>query len=351
MTDKATVTITAPKAGRRGRDPRAWSVRSSLSIRCSSSSSSTASAAAAPVAFERHGKAHARASERRARGHGGRGASRDAAGDGAARALGAGGGRGGGGYFNEKPLATPATRKLASDMEVDLASRPAERPAGRVTRGDVEGFRTGARGAHGARATRRGPPLAPTRTPAIASPRATASRRARAARRRAPADRPEDGAVEVRRRRTSRSSRSATRRAQGPACAPQGAAEARGVKLSFLPFVVKAVVAALKKHPILNTTLDEATQRDRLPQVLPYRDRHGDGRGARRAGREGRRQKSVLEIAREIERLAQEARRARRRPRTSTDRRSPSPRSARKAASSRRPSSTSPRSRSSVSTR
>ena len=29
-------------------------------------------------------------------------------------------------YFNEKPLATPATRKLARDMNVDLAPRPAD---------------------------------------------------------------------------------------------------------------------------------------------------------------------------------------------------------------------------------
>ncbi|MGZ3425777.1 MAG: dihydrolipoamide acetyltransferase family protein, partial [Polyangia bacterium] len=35
-------------------------------------------------------------------------------------------------------------------------------------------------------------------------------------------------------------------------------AEERGVKLSYLPFIVKAVVAGLKKFPIVNATLDEA---------------------------------------------------------------------------------------------
>ena len=34
-------------------------------------------------------------------------------------------------------------------------------------------------------------------------------------------------------------------------------AEQRGVKLTYLPFVMKAVVAALKEHPVLNTSLDE----------------------------------------------------------------------------------------------
>jgi pyruvate dehydrogenase E2 component (dihydrolipoamide acetyltransferase) len=33
-------------------------------------------------------------------------------------------------------------------------------------------------------------------------------------------------------------------------------AEERGVKLSFLPFIVKAVVSGLKKYPIVNATLD-----------------------------------------------------------------------------------------------
>jgi pyruvate dehydrogenase E2 component (dihydrolipoamide acetyltransferase) len=37
-------------------------------------------------------------------------------------------------------------------------------------------------------------------------------------------------------------------------------AEERGIKLSFLPFIVKAVCAGLKKFPIVNATLDEANQ-------------------------------------------------------------------------------------------
>jgi pyruvate dehydrogenase E2 component (dihydrolipoamide acetyltransferase) len=37
-------------------------------------------------------------------------------------------------------------------------------------------------------------------------------------------------------------------------------AEERGIKLSFLPFIIKAVCAGLKKFPILNAKLDEANQ-------------------------------------------------------------------------------------------
>ncbi len=40
----------------------------------------------------------------------------------------------------------------------------------------------------------------------------------------------------------------------------KGIAEERGVKLSFLPFIAKAAVAALKKHPEVNVAFDESTQ-------------------------------------------------------------------------------------------
>ena len=84
------------------------------------------------------------------------------------------------------------------------------------------------------------------------------------------------------------------------------AAQASGVKVTYLPFIVKAVVAALKKHPWLNATLDEARQEIRLRRdyhiglasatpeglVVPVL-RHAD-------------RLSLLDLAREIERLKAE---------------------------------------------
>jgi pyruvate dehydrogenase E2 component (dihydrolipoamide acetyltransferase) len=37
-------------------------------------------------------------------------------------------------------------------------------------------------------------------------------------------------------------------------------AEDQGVRLSYLPFIMKAVIEGLKKYPVLNSTLDENTQ-------------------------------------------------------------------------------------------
>ena len=37
----------------------------------------------------------------------------------------------------------------------------------------------------------------------------------------------------------------------------KGSAEKRGVHLTYLPFIIKAVVPALKEFPYVNSTLDE----------------------------------------------------------------------------------------------
>jgi pyruvate dehydrogenase E2 component (dihydrolipoamide acetyltransferase) len=83
----------------------------------------------------------------------------------------------------------------------------------------------------------------------------------------------------------------------------------RGVKLSILPFVAKAVTTALRRHPLLNARLDEergeivllkryhlgiatATEAGLIVPVVRDADRH-----------------SILELAAEIARLAERARR------------------------------------------
>ncbi|GAA3322897.1 hypothetical protein GCM10020331_044610 [Ectobacillus funiculus] len=37
-------------------------------------------------------------------------------------------------------------------------------------------------------------------------------------------------------------------------------AAAKGIKLTFLPYVVKALTSALREYPMLNTSLDDASQ-------------------------------------------------------------------------------------------
>jgi pyruvate dehydrogenase E2 component (dihydrolipoamide acetyltransferase) len=84
------------------------------------------------------------------------------------------------------------------------------------------------------------------------------------------------------------------------------AADKAGVKLSFLPFFVKAVVAALKKHPSLNGAFDESTQEIVTRKYYDIGIASATEAGlmvpvVRRADR-----KSILDIARDIQRLSED---------------------------------------------
>jgi len=227
-------------------------------------------------------------------------------------------------HFDEKPLATPATRKLARDLEVDLRRVLPTGDGGRVTKEDVRAFAAG-----GAR-------LAPTTPGAVPSPEPEprAAREAPAVPTtpgRAPvsieAPTPAETALEerkpfvgVRRKIAERMQTSKNTaahftfveecdvgRLQELRARLKPQAEAAGTKLTFLPFIVKAVVASLKKHPVLNCALDESKNE------LVYRRYYHIGIAAstdmglmvpvlKDADR-----KSILEIAAEIERLGTSA--------------------------------------------
>ena len=82
----------------------------------------------------------------------------------------------------------------------------------------------------------------------------------------------------------------------------------RGVKLSFLPFVIKATVAALQRFPQLNATLDEAAG-----EIVQRRSYHIGLATATEAGlivpvvRDADR-RSLVDLAQEIDRLAEATR-------------------------------------------
>jgi pyruvate dehydrogenase E2 component (dihydrolipoamide acetyltransferase) len=204
-----------------------------------------------------------------------------------------------GDFFSDKPLAAPATRKLARELGVDLRRVEPSGSSGRVTREDVE---------------RHAQAPAPRAAPAPAAPAA------------APPVKVGEGDERVpirglRKRIFENMARSKHTAAHfnyieevdvgrlielRDRAKPH--AEKAGVKLTFLPFIVKAVVAALKLHPRLNSVVDEqamehvvkktydigvamATEAGLMVPVVRHVDRM-----------------SVLDVAREIERLAAAAR-------------------------------------------
>ncbi|HEU5361175.1 MAG TPA: dihydrolipoamide acetyltransferase family protein [Candidatus Deferrimicrobiaceae bacterium] len=193
-------------------------------------------------------------------------------------------------------LAVPAVRKLAKDLEVDLSAVPGTGPEGRVTEEDVR------------KAARlRGEGVVSEAGPAPAEPRADEERIPFRGKRRMAAKKmvlskstiPHALLVDEADATNLLSMREALREI--------GAKE--GVKITILPFLVQSVVAALRLHPAMNASLDESRGE------IVRKKRYDIGIAVdmedglvvpvlRDAG-----EKTVVELAREIERLAEGARR------------------------------------------
>jgi pyruvate dehydrogenase E2 component (dihydrolipoamide acetyltransferase) len=146
-------------------------------------------------------------------------------------------------------LASPSTRRLARESGVDLANVRGTGPGGRILREDVEK----------AVPTRRGAQPGTSAQPSVVpeAPKAEGQEERiplRGLRKRI-AERMRlslDHAAHF----TYVEEADATRLVRIKKKA-QSLAEARGIRLTYLPFVLKAMVAALKRYPILNSSLDE----------------------------------------------------------------------------------------------
>lgn len=191
-------------------------------------------------------------------------------------------------FYADKPLATPATRKLARDLGIDLHTVRPSGEHGRVTKDDVQRLSTSApandAAANGAREHRQ---------PFVGLRRRIAERMQLSVQKAAHFTFVEEVDVDA---------------LKGVVESLKPTGERLGVKLHYLPFIVKAVTLALKKHAVLNSTLDEHTNE------LVYRNYYHIGIAtATEQGlvvpvlRDADR-KSPLEIAAEIERLSVAAR-------------------------------------------
>jgi pyruvate dehydrogenase E2 component (dihydrolipoamide acetyltransferase) len=213
-------------------------------------------------------------------------------------------------YYVEKPLAAPATRKLARELGVDLRKVEPSGSAGRVTREDVERH-----------ATSGAPAAAPKAAPAEA--RAPAPEPAPAP---APPPAPAAGDERVPIRGLRKRIYESMARSKRTAAhfnyidevdvselvklkdRVKPYADQAGVKITFLPFIIKAVVAALKKHPRLNSVVDDAAMEHVLRKQYDIGIAAATEAGLivpvlRNADR-----LSIVEIARELERLGKLAR-------------------------------------------
>jgi pyruvate dehydrogenase E2 component (dihydrolipoamide acetyltransferase) len=203
-----------------------------------------------------------------------------------------------------KALAAPAVRAMARALGIDIASVPGSGPGGRVTKQDLE-----------ARSGGNGHPERVLQAPAR------------------PAAPPGEHRVEVVPVRGLRR-RIAERMAQSKRTAAHftfveqvdvtelvkvreriaAKAAEQGVKMTFLPFLVKGAVAALKRYPWLNASLDDEKGEIHVKHWYDVGIASATDQGlvvpvVRRAD-----QRSLLDIAREIERLSADTKAGKGRP-------------------------------------
>jgi len=202
-----------------------------------------------------------------------------------------------------KALATPAVRAMAREMGLAIDAVPGSGPGGRVTKDDLAATR-GKRNGHTVPPTP--PPLPTSTSTSTATPTRTEERI------------PLRGMRKRMAENMARSKRTAAHFTFVEQCDASelvrvkeriaAAAQEEGVKVTFLPFILKAAVAALRKHPQLNATMDE----ERSELVVHHRYDLGVA-SATDAGLvvpvvRAVDRLSLLELAREIARLAEATR-------------------------------------------
>jgi pyruvate/2-oxoglutarate dehydrogenase complex dihydrolipoamide acyltransferase (E2) component len=139
----------------------------------------------------------------------------------------------------EKALAAPSVRRLARERGLDIDRIPGSGPAGRVLAADVDAFLRGGSA-----------PTSPAAVPAGGEERF----KLKGIRKRITEVLSEavHKAVHVTHIEEVDAGRLISLRE-----AARPAAEAAGVKVTFLPFIMKALIEALKRFPMFNATLDE----------------------------------------------------------------------------------------------
>ncbi|QDE98050.1 dihydrolipoamide acetyltransferase family protein [Myxococcus xanthus] len=231
MTDKATVTVPAPKAGR--------------VVKTHGNEGDMAKVHQLLVTLEVEGDAPAQAG-----GHG------EASAPAAAPVAAAGGHGGGTTASASKVLATPVTRRMAREHGLDLAAIAGTGPQGRVTKADVvAALEGGEKNVVAAPAEQKARPAAPAVSSGAADERVPLrGLRKKIAEKmvRSKFTAPHFAFVEE-----VDATELVALRARLNA---QLAAAGENTKLNYLPFIIKATVAALKKFPHLNANFDEASQ-------------------------------------------------------------------------------------------
>jgi pyruvate dehydrogenase E2 component (dihydrolipoamide acetyltransferase) len=281
MTDKATVTIPSPKSGKvlelRGKEGEVVKVGSVLVV-----IETTASSVEAPLSSDSENKTQVSAPVK------------PNGGSTTASEVSLTGGR---------VLASPATRRLARELGVDLSHVSGSGPGGRITEQDVRLF------------------LEKKATPiAVASPALVQGKDIVAS----SLLFEKEERIPLRGLRRKISEKMTLSKKHAPHFTyveemdatelvalrdkADSLASQKGIKLTYLPFIVKAVVQALKEFPMLNSVLDEEKQEIVLKRYYHIGIAAATSEGLTVPVLKNADQKTILHLAKEINELAEKAR-------------------------------------------
>jgi pyruvate dehydrogenase E2 component (dihydrolipoamide acetyltransferase) len=211
-----------------------------------------------------------------------------------------------GSYYNEKPLAAPATRKFARERGVDIRTVTPTGTAGRVTRDDIQSATSGSPTAPASQGATSAVSISPV-PPASPVPVAPSEERVRIA-----------GMRKRIYESMARSKHTAAHFTYVDECECTALialrsrlkphADAAGAKLTYLPFIIKAVVASLKKHPFMNCLVDDTTKEMVLRKTYDIGIAVATDAGLIVPVLRGADRMTLLDISKEIDRLATDAR-------------------------------------------
>jgi len=197
-------------------------------------------------------------------------------------------------------VATPATRRLARELGVDIGKVRGSGPQGRVTDDDIRRSVGGSRTGPGTVAVQQAPPAQGQGGPKeelvpLRGIRKTISERMLKS-------------LQTTAQVTHIDEADMTELVQLRE-AFKGSAEKRGVRLTYLPFIIKALVPALKEFPYLNSSLDEQNGNIVLKKYYNIGIATDTEQGLVVPVVKSVDTKDIFELAGEIERLADKARR------------------------------------------
>ena len=196
---------------------------------------------------------------------------------------------------NGKVLAAPATRHMARELGIPIDSVPGSGPNGRVTKDDLKHF-----GARSPEAPTQ--KIEPTPVPAAAGDERIPLRGLR-----------KKIAEKMHKSKSTAAHYTYVEEVDVTdlvsfRSSAKAAAEKRGVRLTYLPFIVKALVTALKEFPFVNASLDDAAGEVILRKSYHIGIATATDDGLLVPVVKNADRKTILQVAREIDDLANRAR-------------------------------------------